>query len=50
MRTQKDRGSVRSDPRNTARQTIPHLRASFWVVALIVAALALTAVLFWVRG
>jgi hypothetical protein len=50
MRTEEERSSVQSDPRNKANSNPQRIRASFWIIALVVIALALTAVLIRVKG
>ncbi len=50
MRAEEERSSVQSDPRNKGNSNPQRIRASFWMIAVIVTVLALTAVLIWVRG
>jgi hypothetical protein len=49
MRAEEERSAVQSDPRNKVSSSVPHIRASFWFIALIFIALGLTAVLIWVH-
>lgn len=49
MSIREDRSAVQSDPKNTGNANPMRIRASFWIVALIFTALALTAVLIWVH-
>jgi hypothetical protein len=50
MPIEPERSSVQSDPRNVASSNPQRIRASFWIVAIIFTALALTAMLIWVKG
>ena len=45
-----ERSSVQSDPRNTAKSDAPRIRMSFVVVVLVFIALAVTAMLIWLRA
>jgi hypothetical protein len=50
MRTEEDRSAVQSDPRKTANSNPARIRASLWIIVLIVVALALAADLIWIKG
>jgi hypothetical protein len=50
METEPERRAVQSDPKNVLPANDKRIRASFGMIVLIFVALALTAVLIWLRG
>jgi len=50
MKTEEDRSAVQNDPRNKSNSNPMRIRASLWIIVLIVVALALAADLIWIKG